>query len=83
MSSEANSSAEFLLPYFKLPVVFVEPLEYNIGNLMLDMATADYHDAIRKALTSANGTTSVATAPLSLPGFAPPIDLGVIVFKPM
>jgi hypothetical protein len=72
------------LTYFKLPIVFVEPLEPNVNSVLLNVASESSRiDSIRKMLRSASGTQAIASAPVSLVVLPPPRNLGVRVMKPL
>ncbi len=72
------------LSYFKLPIVFIEPLEPNMNAMLLNVASEPARiAAIRTMLRTASGTEAVASAPVSLVVPSPPHNLGVRFFKPL
>ncbi len=70
--------------YFKVPIVYVEPLLANINALMLDNASEEMRmGVLLNAVAMDPDNNIVATAPVALVNFPPPSNLGVVIARPM
>ncbi len=77
-------SSESAPAYFKVPIVYVEPLLPNINALMLDNASEKMRmGVLLKAISMDPDNNIVATAPIALVNFPPPSNLGFVVARPM